>query len=538
MWVSFPTLFHVAILAALVILTLLAVRSARTIAVIRIVGLGLLNALRVLAASVASIMDFLVAIDTRNGRPAILGLTVVIAINMTVVGAWLVTHSVANQIVWTRVAGAFIAAMLLWNVLFVLGSYWALRENVQIMNGDKSYNQRQFKDLSTAKSLEVVVVVVILIVFQISSLLLWLQSSYGLEIVDIKSSILGLEYADFVVASLEALPFTSLYMIGSGLSQDVVFASGLAGATARAAIATIGSALIVSTILGFFLQRASSREFIERLLDAQDPRIVALLEERLTRAPAVLKSHLRAAFLSETDDARLQKLVRYAIAKHSFGFPETFIRTYGRLSDGVREMGAKAVADFVQGKGQKFEIEPLTNVLEAITKAFPHKVFPRKEDRVRAGLVTKSCIETLLRQAADDPAARVAAQDALRKKPIRVVLAALMYNAAYSRRCADILIDAKAADTFPDIVRCQQYMGEGDRVATLTAMANLARGGHVTFSQTATDNTVVDMIRAIDWNVHNVRLGQRDGTALADFRKVLAALERSAQSKRRASGVA
>ena len=474
--------------------------------------------LRFISSCLAVVLDWVVPINPKNGRipPVRFGLWILL--NCAVVVAWVYADLHAS-IEAVQVVGAVDLAFAVANLIFLLGAHSALREGIAIMNGDQPYRRRQFADLSTSKNVLMVCAASILVILQIAAVLQWLQNVYKIQLVAVNRT-LGIAYLDFLVATANALPFLSFYLETPGFSDHVAFASS-AGSWCLKTLNALGSVLIVSTIIGFVQQHVVFRKMIEDLLTKTDTKVLPLLKERFLRAPSAIKSYVRAAFQAQTDDDKRLKLVRLAVAKHSYSFPAVFIKRYSTLGDKVKQDGAAALADFIERKGHQFDRSALSEITEAASIAYTKGVLKKLDDRQRIGAIILPCIEQLSDCGRFDVSAARSGIELSRQKPLQSMLCALLNQGSTEQRrarTAELLMRSRAQAAIPEILRCLQHMNDGIRIRLLENITELIRDRGITFALSADNDPLGEIVRTIDWNSHNVNFSSASAAALKRVR--------------------
>ena len=364
-----------------------------------------------LTAWVAALFDLLIPINTKNGRVSRARLFLWCAFNLVPVAAWVTLHQYAGDTA-VDIVGGFNVMLALLNMLFLAGAFWALREGIDIMNADKARRHRQFTDLSTAKNIAIVCATALLSVPQIAASLQWLQHSHGLELISIRSS-LGFAYLDYLA-------------VVTGASRQVSYSSSLLGWSCEHALKAFTSVFVVSTFIGFVQQHLAFKRMIEGLITKTDNTVLPLLRYRFVRAPSAIKSYVRSAFRAETDDAKRVKLVRLAVDRHAYSFPASFVRNYPRLSQRVREEGAKIVSDFVERKRHQFDNETLMEVVTAAHLVASAGRLQSPDDQQRVARIVLPCLEFLTDPDRYDANSVQAAHQAARYKSVQAMLWTLL----------------------------------------------------------------------------------------------------------------
>jgi hypothetical protein len=487
--------------------------------------------LRAASSLVAKLFDLVVPINRKNGRVPPIRWFALCMFNLGALAFWLSTSSRSSSPQAANTAGLVDAFLASLNLLFLIGAYWALREGITIMNGDQPYRRRQFADLSTAKNAVMVCTASVLLILQIAALLQWLQEVHELRLLEVKRS-LGTSYLDFLVATLNGLPFASFYVGTPGLADHVAFTAGI-GSWCFKAINALGSVLLVSTIIGFVQQHIAFRKMIDDLLTKTDGKLLLLLRARFLRAPSAIKSYVRAAFQTEADNNKRLKLVQLAVDKHSYSFPAVFIRAYPKLSNPLRLEGAPIIADFLERKGHQFDSEALVDITDAISWVYSTGAITERGDREQVGFLVLPCLERLC-----DPNKRGvdgsrAGYQIVRRKPFQTLLSVLLnagVDKVHQKRAVDLLIMSRAQDALPEMLRRLQHMSDSMRIWLLQGAKQIVLDRGITFAFSDDNDPLGETIRTIDWNVHNVALSPAAHAALRHLRE--AAVERRSAKRK------
>ncbi len=464
------------------------------------------------AAAAAAVLDALLPINPRNAAISRPALALWVLVNLLPVGAW---HLGRRS---EAVLAA--AAFSIFNVLFLTGAYWALKEGVHFMNGDMPLRQRRFRDLSTATNISLLVGTFAVALCQVALLQHWLHTTHGVKLI-VVSDDREMAYIDHIVAVLDSLPVVSLISSISGLADRVEFAPGWGTLWAHS-IAAFGSFLLVSIFLGFIQQRSALQHMLGRLLlqPAGTP-MESLLRQRLLRAPSVIKRDLRLAFQAETDDKRRVRLLELALAKHSFSAPAYFLRTYASASPTVQAEGAALTAAFLAQRAHQLDREAAREVLAAALAAHAARAFRGPAHLARAGAIVLPCLQRL---AGMDPANVGKSREVggfLHRKPIQDMLCALLCTAAPSvalQSVAVLLLSAKVVNCLPVLLRRLQHAPDETRVEILGKMRGLVADGEVRFTRTRETALLSELVRTIDWAQHTWNASREVSAALSALR--------------------
>lgn len=342
------------------------------------------------ASATAAILDVLLPISARNAAVSRRALVLWVLLNLSPVAAWC-----APPDIWlpARRGDAALAAagLALFNLVFLTGAYWALKEGVLFMNGDMPLRHRHFRDLSTATNMPLLVATAGVVLCQVAVLQHWLQTKHGVVLIVMRDG-RGMAYIDHLVAVLESLPVVSLLFSPTSLADQTEPVPGWGTFWARS-IATFGSFLLVSIFLGVVQQRAALQHLLCRLLlQSEGTPMEALLRQRLLRAPPIVKRDLRLAFLTEDDDKRRLRLLDLALAKHSFSAPAYFLRAYGRASPAVQAGGTAMAATFLARHAHQLDRDGAREVVSAALAAYTARALRGPAHLTRAGSLVLPCL--------------------------------------------------------------------------------------------------------------------------------------------------
>jgi hypothetical protein len=446
------------------------------------------------SAWVAALIDVLVPINTKNGRVSRPRLLMWSALNVGVVVAWMIASESARPGVIAMV-GALNTIFALTSLFLLTGAFWALREGIDTMNGDKARRHQQFADLSTTRNAAVMLMTAIVAVPQVAASLHWMQDFYGLPLIMLRLST-GFRYLDFLAGV-------------TGFSATAGYAPGWLGWSCEYALKTFVSAVVIGTAIGWFQQHFAFRKMIHGLLTKTDNSVLPLLKFRFVRAPSAIKSYVRAAFREETDDGRLVKLIQLAVDKHSYSFPASFLRRYPGLSERVRDQGSQILAQFVERKRNlfrnAFDRDTLLETVEAAQTTFLAGGMPTRADSQLAGLIVLPCLELLSDTDRNDDQAVAAAYQVVRRRSVQMILSALLHgevDEAMRDRASTLLLKGRAQDALPEMLRCLQYMSDDVRLRVLQGMHGLIAYRGINFAFSKDNDPLGEMVRTIDWNLY------------------------------------
>jgi hypothetical protein len=414
----------------------------------RLVGLS-----RAVAAAIAWLFDKVIPVDSRNALSRI-NFAVWILLNLAVVVGWTEVGWFVGPRSLFDLAAAVAGVFAILNLTLLGGAYWALREGIEIMNGDVKPEHQKFADISTSRSVIFFFGTAIALIAQIAVVLEWIQEARAVPLV-VDGGAIATSYLNFLVAVVDALPLVSFYV--ASLSSHTSFAAGFWGQAVERGLNDLGSILIVSTGLSFIQQHMAFRRMIDRLVEDPSPVLLA----RFKHAPSAIKSYVLGAFLHERDDRKRIRLAELAVDRRSFRFPRLFAINYAGLSDTLRENGATIVARFLDAEDAKFNAETLLAILDACER---HIAGRKMIDKRRLARFVVPCLERLANAdpgVADQRIGHVVVQKILRS--------ALNHRVAddLRRRAAVLLIRVPSYEAIPHLVRAAPMMGNPTSVSVL-----------------------------------------------------------------------
>lgn len=517
---------QLAVLAGMLVLTAVAVLHPGLRATLARVGLAVMAVLREASGQVAAVYDAIIAINPLNGRPSRLRLALWIVILLGVALATLLGGRLGLSGAAALGAAVANAGLTLLNLMFLLGSYWALRESIDIMNADMAYHRHAFDDLSTAKSVTVIGAMSLVLLPQVAALMDWLQSSHGIELVRVRPE-WGAPLSH-LVAVVNALPFASLYVRLPGLADQSLFTPGV-GSLWYAGLNAVGSLLIVGTLIGFVQQHLALRRMITSIVGRTDDHMLPLLQRRFLRAPSIIKSYVIEAIREETDEARRLKLFQMAVDRHAFSLPEFFIRRYFRWSQATRAAGARIVGEFVEQKGHKFDRAMLDGITDAATRAIGSSSTIAAADLQSIVRIVLPALERLAVPAVGRTAPDRAFGRRLEQRPVQRILASLMRedaDAGQRPRALGLLMAAGTRDALPAMLRALPGLAEDQRVALLQRATELVADRGYNFPKGGERDPLSEMVRTIDWIGHNVVCSAAVKSASANLRAAIVARQK------------
>lgn len=411
-----------ALFAALVAATVALIYAQTLIRFVASATAALTSGWRLASAATSAMLDRVIPIVPRNGEASPNRFAAWVAANLAAVAAVITWPALRAPGVATDAAAGVCIVLASVNLMILSGTHWALREGDAIMNDEQDYGRRNFSDLSTAKNASLFAAAALMCALQIAAAMLWVQEEVGIALVAFEARI-GLPYADYFVFVLDSIPFISLYTQVSGLSELASPVPG-AGAWVQVSINSVASLLMIGGVVAFVQRRANLNAMIERLVVRDDPEGKSVLGGRFKRAPAVIKSYVRARFRSEQiADLKLAYL-RLALMKDSYGIPATFIRDYRSLSSQVREGGARLVEQFL--KTEQLDEEALQDLFYAVQQSRKSVIHgnAKPEDRYRTGAILAAALVKPLRSARsrNDAKALDRIKDQIRIKLVAIAL--------------------------------------------------------------------------------------------------------------------
>ena len=502
--------------------TLLCVLFALSAAVRGTVGAAVRRSLQVwrwIASAAALVLDVLLPISARNAAVSHRALALWVLLNLLPVVAWCAPPDVWQP---ARRGDAALAAagLALFNLLFLTGAYWALKEGVHFMNGDMPLRERRFRDLSTATNMPLLVATFGVALCQVAVLQHWLQTAHGIVLIVMRDG-KAMGYIDHVIAVLDSLPVVSLILSSPSFAGRAEFAPGWGTHWARS-ITTFGSFLLVSIFLGFIQQRSALQHMLCRLLlQPEGTPMESLLRRRLLRAPSVIKRDLRLAFQAESDDKQRLRLLDLALARHSFSAPAYFLRAYGNASPAVQAEGAAMVATFLTQHAHQLDREATGEILAAARAAYAARALRGPTHLARGGAIVLPCLQRL----ADlDHTVIGKPRDAmgfLCQKPLQDMLCAVLNTAgpmAAPRSAAALLLSASVVDCLPALLRWLQHAPDEVRIEILGEIRTVVADCDVGFARTKDRALLSEIVRTIGWAQHAWNPTREVSTALSALR--------------------
>jgi hypothetical protein len=395
---------------------------------------------------VAWLFDKVIPIDDRNGSLPRPNFAVWIVLNLTVVACWLAASEAPAPPPFPDAiaAAAFVFAAL--NLLLLGAAYWALRESVDVMNGETPASGRKFAETSTSRSAVFFGGTAGLLIAQLAVAIAWTQDTQHVALIATDDAIAP-RYLNFLVAIVDALPLASAYV--TPLSGHVSFAAGPWGMALHRGLNGLGSILIVTTAIGFVQQRIAFRRMVDSLVNAPGEGFPPALRERFKNAPAAIKSYVLSAFRNESNDAKRLRLAQLAVDRQSYSFPKVFAAAYPDLGDGCREQGSLLIAAFLEDKQHTFYPATLLGLLDACERGQRNGGF-RVADRRR---IARFLVPALERLAPIDGTATAARIQTVMAQKVLCSAVTGEVPPPLSRRAASLLISVNSYQAIPYLLR-------------------------------------------------------------------------------------
>lgn len=386
------------ICAGFIVLTLVLVRIDLLRTVVLATIRAILNGSRFVAGGVIRLFDKTMPLDGRSGQLPRLNFAAWIGLNAAIVAAWIVAGEVPAAAQYAFPAAMTAATFAVLNLLLLGASYWAVRETVEVTNGELPPAQARFVETSPARNVVFVLGTAAVLVLQIAVVMDWVQHAEAVTLVDTDGTI-GPHYLNFLLATVDALPLAAFYV--APLAHHAGFSGGLFGLALDRGLNGLGSILIVSTAIGLFQQRLAFQRMIDGLVNTPGDFPEALLA-RFKNAPSAIKGAVMNGFKTEQNDNRRLRLARLAMAHRSYTFPAAFAAMYANFSDNMREEGSSIVASFLADPGATFDPATLLGFFSACDYTQRHGGFRPIEDKRR---IARLFVPALERLAELDPAA-------------------------------------------------------------------------------------------------------------------------------------
>lgn len=473
-WFPTDVRLQAAVCAGLAAVTIMALRSSALRSGAVAVASFLARVSRTLASSVAWLFDKIMPVDDRNGSLPRLNFAVWVFLNLAVVACWIVASEMPTPAPFPEATAIAASAFAVLNLLLLGAAYWALRESVEVMNGEVPATARHFAETSTSRSAVLFAGTAGLLIAQIAVAVEWTQETQHVAFVSIDGAIAP-RYFNFLVAMVDALPLASTYVVA--LSEHASFAPGLWGLSLHRGLNGLGSILIVSTAIGFIQQRVAFHRMVDSLVNVSEADFPPALRERFKNAPSAIKSYVLARFRTETDDRKRLRLAQLAVDRRSYSFPKVFAASYGGLSDAVREQGSLLVAAFLDDKQCTFYPATLHAILDACERGQRSGGF-RVVERRRIARFLVPCLEQLAAHDADAAAARI--QTVMVQKVLCSALNARIAP-ALRERAARLLARVSSYYAIAPLVRAVPILDESVALTVLAAAARTLGNRGISF---------------------------------------------------------
>jgi hypothetical protein len=352
------------------------------------------------------------------------------------------------------------------NLLLLGASYWAVRETVEVTNGDLAAKSARFAEASPARNVVFVIGTAVLLVMQIAVVVDWVQQARAVALVATDGAI-GPRYLNFLLATVDSLPLAAFYV--APLSRHAWFAPDLPALALARSLNALGSILIVSTALGLVQQRLAFQRMVEGLVNSRDAVFPAALLARFRNAPSAIKGYVMNAFRSETDDDRRLRLARLAIARTTYTFPQVFAANYTGYSEKMRREGAQIVADFIGDRNVTFYVTTLQNFFDACDHTQRRGGFRAVEERRRIAPAYINALERMVDL--DGKAADARIRTVLAQK-ILIAVVRTRSNFQLSERAANLLARINSYEAVAPLLNSIVWFSEA---TTLAVLARITR---------------------------------------------------------------
>lgn len=479
------------------------------------VGTRILHGTRHAAAGVIWLFDKVMPIDGRNGRLPRANFATWILLNATIIAAWIATGEIAAAHPYVKIVAGVAAAFAVLNLVLLGASYWAVRETIEVTNGDRT-EEADFKDRSPARNLVFVLATALLLVAHVAVVIDWVGHFEGITLVAVDGSI-ALPYLNALLATIDALPLASLFV--APLADHASLNTDAAGQAVHYGLAGLGSVVIIGAAVGLIQQRLVFQQMVDTFLKADDP--PAALIERLKRLPPAVDSYISGIFDAAVNDTRRRKLVDLAIKRRTFGFPQTFAANYDRFGADFRDEGTRTVAGFIESHRSTIDEASLQALFNACNRN-ERNGFKRAAERRRIARVLVPALEALLERNKEDGQRRVGS------KMIRQVLDASLIKEAdpiLRVRAARLVVAGRNCDLIPDVLRATSDFDDAANRDILRGIAKLL-----------TDGTLPSRTRQAENLLQNIVACAQDaeGDLPASMRNLLGNIRGAANRRRRA----
>jgi hypothetical protein len=471
------------------------------------------------------VFDPLIPIDEFSRRAPRARMIIWGMINVLCAVVWTAV-SIGPLGLYAKIAVGVSALLGLANLLLLTGAYFALREGISIMNFDRKFTERKFRrsrddrpDWPTAATHPGVV--------SLAAACIILHASIGVHALDriLDGVVLqGAEtdsFASALLATCGVLPLASLYFAFAGLTEKYAFAPGM-GFWVGQFINTGGSIVVVATLFSFVEQHQSLKTLTENLMTEKSPQTLDRLEERMKQAPSLIKRYMSRAFFDGDDDEMRLRMIGYLTnSRRSYRFPAAFIRHYAALTPRLKEEGSAIVAAGLERR-KEFEANVLIEVVESTALSF-NRAGKSAADRKRIGAIVLPCVERLLKL---DPAGN---RKFARQKPVQDLLFAFIAGTSgnvVQERALAIVLAARRKDSIVRLIRALKHLSPGQQIAAIGTCDDYIRSGTHAYDNAAGNSELRDIVRAIDWNIHNMKFEPHCRSALGQLRALIVQLQR------------
>lgn len=388
--------------------------SSRVRRFVRVAGDRTLRTAVRSAALVSRVANFLFAPRQRDGRVGPARLVVWGALNVSaLIAAGAPFSPMAGLPPAIAVCVCLLAALV--NFLLISASLLKIHEDNDVLNGLVREGERRFGDNPAVGSPLVVALSIVFLVLFIAAALEGFDRIYPLVAARPDS---GIDYLDYLLATLSTLPLTNLLVIGAtwGAGQagypatDIAFAAGWGSIVAHA-IFFIGSFFLIGLVTLRLRQKRDTYRLIEKLIRSSEEPDVHYLKARIARAPSFVNPLILNAAVTPTAVGNQLHAIDAAIQQELFTFPMLFCRRLDRQKNlNIRLEGLKKVHEFIDRQGDRFEPALATQTLAAVAVRLNKR---RQRSRVALGL--SRVMLTLLQRARTRGFAGVYAGDWLRQ---------------------------------------------------------------------------------------------------------------------------
>jgi hypothetical protein len=500
---------------ALVVITVLVVRFRPRHQAMLSGGLLALRGTRWVASKIIWLFDKVVPVDGRSKQLPAVNFAMWFALNLSIVGSWVATGALDAARPYALAVAAAASVFAIVNLLLLGASYWAVRETIEVTNGDLPRSEARFPEASASRNVIFVLGTALLLVAHVAVAIDWLQASSGTQLVRYDGSI-GLRYANFLLATIDALPLAGFYV--APLHEHFAFAPTFAGQALHRGLAGLGSILIVGTALGLIQQRLVFQRMVDKLVDAPafDPALLA----RLMNAPDAVKGYISSAFRSDTDDQRRLRLAQLAIRRGTFSFPRTFAADYRHYGPYLREEGTRLVADFMESQRPALR-EGTLQALFDVCDWGVHRGFAKPDERRRMARIVVPALEVLYDL--NPESARVRTLSIMGRHILNASLAGDAEE-EMRMRAARLLLKSESCEPIPRLLRALPTFDESMTRETIRTAIELIRTGSLPAGQSEARGLLDDISNA----------ATKAEARLPAYANALTSLKRAVRQRRRA----